>query len=132
MIRIVVRLVALAVAVTVAIAAGVAVRHQMTPSDPVDVAEDATRAYATGDCAALREVSLDPVGVDCAAVADVRDAYRREGLEVETFQYDVVRSDAHAASVRITYRRDGRTAEEIVELQRPDDDWKVLPVPSGG
>jgi hypothetical protein len=132
MIRRLVQLVALAAAVAVALGAGTFVRHQLSAPDPVAVAETATRAYAAGDCAALRKVSFDPGTVDCAAVAEVGDAYRREGLEPDTFRYETVRSDGHTASVRITYERDHHPVEEIVELERSDDSWKVLPVPLTG
>lgn len=129
MVRRMVWLVALVAAVAVALGAGTLVRHQLSGSGPVDVARAATRAYAEGNCEALRTVSLDPSAVDCAAVADVRDAYRREGLEPGTFRYEVVSADDHIASVRITYERDDEPAEEIVQLERTDDEWKVLPVP---
>jgi hypothetical protein len=42
----------------------------------------------------------------------------------------VSRDDLDAA-VRITYRRDGRTAQEIVRLIRSGDDWRVLAAPLG-
>lgn len=131
MVRRLVQVVALAVAVAVAVAAGTYVRHQRTGPDPVETAEAATAAYAAGDCKGLRAVSFDPSLVDCAEVAGVRDAYRAEGLEPDTFRYDVVSREGAQAAVRITYRRDDQRAEEIVRLQRRGDDWLVLAAPVG-
>jgi len=132
MVRRLLQVVALATAVAVAIGAGTLVRHHVLEPDPVEVAEAATRAYASGDCEALRKVSLAPATVDCSAVTGVRDAYRSEGLEPDTFTYDVVAREDDTASVRIRYERDDQPAEEIVELERLDDHWLVLPVPLAG
>lgn len=132
MVRRVLRVVALVAAVAVAVGAGTMVRHQLSGSDPVDVARAATKAFATGDCAALRRLSAVPAAIDCAAVHGVRDAYRAEGLKPETFRYQVVSRDDRTASVRISYRTRGKPAEEIVELERHDDTWKILPVPLVG
>ena len=131
MLRRLLQLVALAAAVAAAIAVGTAVRQHRAGPGPVAVARQATTAYAAGDCQALRKVSFDPGVVDCRDVSGVRDAYRAEGLRPDTFRYELVARDELVASVRIAYRREGKPAEEIVRLQRRDDDWLVVATPIG-
>lgn len=126
------RATALVLAVALAVGAGTLLRRHLAGPDPVAVTRAATRAYASGDCQALRAVSAHPRQVSCADVAQVRDAYRDEGLRPETFSYDVVARDGDSATVRITYERDDLLSQEIVELEREDGAWKVLLVPLAG
>jgi len=121
------QLLALAVAVAVAIGAGTLVRRHLEGPDPVDTVRAATRAYATGDCSALKEVSETPVDVRCSDVTQIRDSYRSQGLRPSTFAYDLVARQGDVATVRISYERDGTPQEEIVRLERRAGDWKIAP-----
>lgn len=126
------QVVTLAVAVAVAIGAGTLVRRHLDGPDPIATVRAATAAYASGDCSALRKVTVDPDTVDCAAVDSVRDAYRAEGLEPATFRYDVVARDGDDATVRIWYDRGKNAEQELVQVRKRDGSWKVFPAPLGG
>ncbi|MRK01737.1 hypothetical protein GEV27_09405 [Aeromicrobium sp. S22] len=125
--RRVLQVVALAVAVVLAVGAGRLVRHHLEGPDPVDAVRAATMAYATGDCAALRRVTVDPREIRCEDVVSVRDAYRDEGLRPATFTYAVVSRVDEDATVRISYRRGKDALQELVRVRRVDDAWKVFP-----
>ncbi|MCW2831817.1 MAG: hypothetical protein JWP31_2509 [Aeromicrobium sp.] len=127
MARRVAQLIALGLAVALAVGAGMLVRRQLDGPDPVEVVKVATLAYAGGDCAALRDVSESPRGVDCDDVDAVRDAYRREGLEPAAFTYTLVARQGDTATVRISYERDGQPQDELVRLERHGGDWKIAP-----
>ncbi|AWB92460.1 hypothetical protein C3E78_09745 [Aeromicrobium chenweiae] len=119
-------------ALVLAVGAGRMVHRHFEGPDPVDAVRAATMAYATGDCAALRRVTVDPATVRCADVRSVRDAYRDEGLRPSTFRYVVVARDDDRATVRISYRRGQDALHELVRVHLKEDAWKVFPAPLGG
>lgn len=115
----------LLVALAGAVWAGTAVRHALEKPGPVDVVRAATRAYAAGDCAALRAVAVHPGSIGCASVRAVQKAYRDEGLQPAAFTYALMSRDDDNATVRISYVSGGAPRDELIPVQRHDGDWRV-------
>lgn len=114
------------VSVVLAVWAGTVVRHHVRGDDPVDVARDATRAYADGDCVALRRLVEDPAAVPCAHVDAVRAAYRAEGLRADDFTYRLLARAGDVATVRVASSGTSATLTEVVSLERHDGRWRIV------
>ena len=116
------------VAFSLAVWLGTQVGNRLDGPDPIDTVEQATRAYANGDCVALRQVSERPASVDCAAVKEVARAYRDERLKPDQFTYALASRSGDVATVRVTYVKDGTTEQELIPLEKRDGQWKVTEV----
>ena len=119
------------IALAAAIWAGTLVRQHLDGPGPLAVVETVTSAYAKGNCGGVRQMSFDPRSIDCSAVRLVEKSYHDRGLVPADFTYEVMSRADRDATVRIDYVEDGHKKQELISVQKTDDDWKVLQV-SGG
>lgn len=115
----------LLVALAAAVWAGTLVRDRLEGPGPIATVRTATEAYAAGDCEALRAVSMRPKAIECAAVRQVRKAYRDEGLKPAEFTYAIASQGDGAAMVRVSYVKGRDTLDELIPVEKDGGDWKI-------